>query len=175
MPVGVFCAFLGSFRLVRYLPAFLGHARTQDDFVRNKENRGRSTPCGMAIPGFRMSMTLKKAKLRHAEYYDFQETQDRLYAESAKGREFKHLMEIISRPENIRLAYRNIKTNPGSKTAGTDGRTIKDLSKLSAEELVNLVQRKLDWYEPQSIRRVEIPKDNDPGKTRPLGIPTVTS
>ena len=53
------------------------------------------------------SRTLKKAKLRHAEYYDFQETQDRLYAESAKGREFKHLMEIISRPENIRLAYRN--------------------------------------------------------------------
>ena len=100
------------------------------------------------------SRTLKKAKLRHAEYYDFQETQDRLYAESAKGREFKHLMEIISRPENIRLAYRNIKANPGSKTAGTDGRTIKDLSKLSAEELVNLVQRKLDWYEPQSIRRV---------------------
>ena len=119
------------------------------------------------------SRTLKKAKLRHAEYYDFQETQDRLYAESAKGREFKHLMEIISRPENIRLAYRNIKTNPGSKTAGTDGRTIKDLSKLSAEELVNLVRRKLDWYEPQSIRRVEIPKDNDPGKTRPLGIPTI--
>ena len=121
------------------------------------------------------SRTLKKAKLRHAEYYDFQETQDRLYAESAKGREFKYLMEIVSRPENIRLAYRNIKANPGSRTAGTDGRTIKDLSKLSAEELVNLVQRKLDWYEPQSIRRVEIPKDNDPGRTRPLGIPTVTS
>lgn len=119
------------------------------------------------------SRTQKKAKLRHAEYYDFQETQDRLYADSTQGRVFKHLVEIISRPENIRMAYRNIKANPGSKTAGTDGRTIKDLSKLSDEDLVKLVQRKLDWYQPQSVRRVEIPKDNDPGKMRPLGIPTI--
>lgn len=115
----------------------------------------------------------KKAKLRHAEYYDFQEIQDKLYADSQKGREFKHLIELITLPENIRLAYRNIKANRGSKTAGTDGRTIKDLEKLSDEKLVALVQRKLNWYEPQSVRRVEIPKDNDPMKKRPLGIPTI--
>jgi group II intron reverse transcriptase/maturase len=115
----------------------------------------------------------KKAKLRHAEYYDFQEIQDKLYADSLKGREFKHLVEIVSTPENIRLAYRNIKANHGSKTAGTDGRTIKDLEKLSDEKLVALVQRKLDWYEPQSVRRIEIPKGTDPTKKRPLGIPTI--
>ena len=115
----------------------------------------------------------KKAKLRHAEYYDFQEIQDKLYADSQKGREFKHLVEIITLPENIRLAYRNIKANRGSKTAGTDGRTIKDLEKLSDEKLVALVQRKFNWYEPQSVRRVEIPKDNDPVKKRLLGIPTI--
>jgi len=115
----------------------------------------------------------KKAKLRHAEYYDFQEIQDKLYADSLKGRKFTHLIEIISLPENIRLAYRNIKSNRGSKTAGTDGRTIKDLEKLSDKKLVALVQRKLDWYEPQSVRRVEIPKSSDPTKKRPLGIPTI--
>ena len=27
----------------------------------------------------------KKAKLRHTEYYDFQEIQDKLYADSLKG------------------------------------------------------------------------------------------
>ena len=115
----------------------------------------------------------KKAKLRHAEYYDFQEVQDKLYADSQNGRIFKHLTEIISLPENIRLAYRNIKANHGSKTAGTDGRTIKDLEKLPDEKLVTLVQRKLGWYEPQSVRRVEIPKSSDPTKKRPLGIPTI--
>ena len=115
----------------------------------------------------------KKTKLRHAEYYDFQEIQDKLYTGSQKGKEFKHLVEIIALPENIRLAYRNIKANHGSKTAGTDGRTIKDLERLSDEKLVALVQRKLDWYQPQSVRRVEIPKGNDPAKVRPLGIPTI--
>ena len=115
----------------------------------------------------------KKAKLRHAEYYDFQGIQDKLHADSQKGKEFKHLVEIIALPENIRLAYRNIKANHGSKTAGTDGRTIKDLERLSDEKLVALVQRKLDWYQPQSVRRVEIPKGNDPAKVRPLGIPTI--
>ena len=115
----------------------------------------------------------KKKKLRHAEYYDFQGIQDKLYADSAKGREFKHLLEIITLPENIRLAYRNIKANNGSQTAGTDGRTIKDLERLSDEKLIALVQRKLDWYKPQSVRRVEIPKSSDPTKKRPLGIPTI--
>jgi len=113
----------------------------------------------------------KKSKLRHAEYYGFQEVQDRLYAQSQKGREFKGLMDLIALPENIRLAYRNIKSNDGSRTAGTDGRTIEDLAKLPEQTLIGIVQRKLQWYVPQQVRRVEIPKG--PGKTRPLGIPTI--
>jgi len=115
----------------------------------------------------------KKAKLRHAEYYDFQSIQDKLYADSLKGTTFQNLVNIIILPENIRLAYRNIKKNSGSNTPGTDNRTIKDLEKLSDERLIALVQRKLSWYVPQSVRRVEIPKDNDPTKKRPLGIPTI--
>ena len=115
----------------------------------------------------------KKSKLRHAEYYDFQSIQDKLYAESENGKIFKNLLEIIIMPENIRLAYRNIKKNDGSKTAGTDNRTIKDLEKLSDEQLIAKVQRKFSWYVPQSVRRVEISKDNDPSKKRPLGIPTI--
>ena len=71
---------------------------------------------------------LKKSKLRHAEYYDFQKIQDKLYAESMDGKMFTKLVEIITLPENIKLAYRNIKKNKGSKTAGTDGKTIQHLS-----------------------------------------------
>ena len=106
----------------------------------------------------------KKKKLRNAEYYDLQKVQDKLYAESQRGRIFRHLVELVAMPENIRLAYRNIKTNAGSKTAGTDGRTIRDLERLSDRKLITLVQQKLRWYEPQSVRRVEIPKGNDPNK-----------
>ena len=115
----------------------------------------------------------KKAKLRYAEYYDLQETLDTLYADSQKDKIFKNLMPLITAEENIKLAFRTLKKNKGSKTAGTDNRTIKNLAKLSDERLIYLVQRKLGWYEPQPVRRVEIPKPNDPTKKRPLGIPTI--
>lgn len=114
---------------------------------------------------------LKKAKLRHAEYYDFQDIQDRLYRDSKDGKEFCNLIEVITMPENIRMAYRNLKKNHGSHTPGTDKKTINDIEKLSDEQLIGKIQEKFRWYRPQSVRRVEIPKGN--GKVRPLGIPTI--
>lgn len=114
---------------------------------------------------------LKKQKIRNAEYYDMQTAFDKLYAYSVSGRQFRNLVELIQRPENIMLAYRNLRKNSGSKTAGVDKKTISDLNKWSDKKLVNHVQRKLDWYVPNAVRRVEIPKDN--GKKRPLGIPTI--
>ena len=113
----------------------------------------------------------KKQKLRNAEYYNFQEIQDELYQQSKVNQIFKNLVEVIASEENIKLAYRNIKKNKGSKTAGTDGKTIKHLAKWQDERLIQFVRKKLAWYEPQAVRRVEIPKGN--GKTRPLGIPTI--
>ena len=96
---------------------------------------------------------------------------DELYANSLKGMRFRSLVEIMQRPENIKLAYRNIKKNNGSKTAGVDKKTISDLNKWKEKKLIEHVQRKLDWYVPNAVRRVNIPKDN--GKIRPLGIPTI--
>lgn len=113
----------------------------------------------------------KQKKLRHSEYYDLQECFDDLYAKSKQGEVFTNLMEIISNEDNIRLAYRNIKRNSGSHTSGTDNLNIKDIEKLSAEKLTEIIQRKFRYYRPNAVRRVEIPKPN--GKTRPLGIPTI--
>jgi retron-type reverse transcriptase len=109
--------------------------------------------------------TLKKQKLRNAEYYDFQAIQDELYEKSKQNEVFKDLISIITMEENIKLAYRNIKKNSGSKTAGVDNRTIRHLAKWQDERLIDFVRKKFRWYEPQAVRRVEIPKDN--GKTRP--------
>lgn len=113
----------------------------------------------------------KKARLRNAEYYDLQNTLDKLYAESKNNCCFRHLMQYVASEENIKLAYRNIKNNKGSKTARADDKTIEDLNKWSISNLISHIQKRLKWYQPNKIRRVEIPKDN--GKTRPLGIPTI--
>ena len=115
--------------------------------------------------------TKKKSKLRNAEYYDIQQEFDELYKKSKKNCKFTDLLSIITSEENIKLAYRNIKKNHGSKTAGTDGKTIRDLEKWQTEKLINHIRKKLEYYKPQAIRRVEIPKPN--GKKRPLGIPTI--
>lgn len=113
----------------------------------------------------------KISALRNIEYYDFQEVLDRLYADSESSKKFKNLMGLITSPQNILLAYRNIKKNAGSKTAGVDKKTITHLEKWEPEQLIRYVQKRLDYYVPQAVRRVEIPKSN--GKTRPLGIPTI--
>jgi RNA-directed DNA polymerase len=96
---------------------------------------------------------------------------DILYSQSVSGHHFYELTEIMSSKDNIRLAYRNIKRNSGSKTAGTDKLTINDILHLSVEDVIKKVQAMFKWYEPQTVRRVFIPKGK--GKTRPLGIPTI--
>jgi RNA-directed DNA polymerase len=113
----------------------------------------------------------KKGFLRNNEYYQMQETFDDLYKKSENDAHFRNLMPIITSSKNIRLAFRNLKTNTGSKTPGVDGKTIDDLKALTTEELINLVKRRLSSYNPHRIRRVFIEKKN--GKKRPLGIPTI--
>ena len=113
----------------------------------------------------------KQRKIRNSEYYDMQVIFDDLYNQSLSGRTFHHLMQIIESEENIKLAYRTVKKNSGSHTAGVDKRTITDLAKLNEEEYVRLIRKQFSNYRARPVRRVEIPKPN--GKTRPLGIPTI--
>lgn len=113
----------------------------------------------------------KRQKLRNTEYYNLQKSFDRLYAESLDGRNFKKLLSLIQSDENIKLAYRNLKKNKGSKTPGTDGMTISDIERYLEEKLIFTVRKRLENYVPQPVKRKEIPKPN--GGIRPLGIPTI--
>ena len=110
-------------------------------------------------------------KLRNNEYFGLQTTFDDLYNESKSGRYFTDLYDVIISEENIMLAFRNLKSNTGSKTKGTNGHTIKHLNKMNADKLIKLVRRRLENYSPHAVRRLFIPKPN--GKMRPLGIPTI--
>ena len=109
---------------------------------------------------------------RHAEYYGMQQTFDELYAKSKAGEVFNGLMELVLSPDNIMLAYRNIKTNTGSYTAGTDNQNIGDIGRLPPAEVIDKVRKIVigseHGYRPKPVRRKDIPKPN--GKTRPLGI-----
>ncbi|MFT8319927.1 MAG: group II intron reverse transcriptase/maturase [Bacillus sp. (in: firmicutes)] len=125
----------------------------------------------MSVANSQIVKHVIKSKLRNAEYYSMQNTFDILYEQSKSGSKFSNLINIISSPDNIKLAYRNIKKNTGSKTAGVDGRTIEHVAKLSNQQFIEYVRNKLRDYHPKAVRRVEIPKSN--GKTRPLGIPAI--
>ena len=100
-----------------------------------------------------------------------QDTFDTLYSDSREGKNHKNLYNIIISEQNIMLAYRKIKSNHGSRTAGTDKNTIDIFRNMSKDEFVNFIKDKLNRYKPEPVRRVLIPKHN--GDKRPLGIPSI--
>ena len=68
-------------------------------------------------------------------------------------------------------AYKLVKANKGS--AGVDGQSIAEFEEDLKNNLFKIWNRMSSGsYFPPPVRRVDIPKDN--GKTRPLGIPTVS-
>lgn len=118
-----------------------------------------------------MTNTLKRQTLRNNEYYDTQEMFDRLYAQSKNNENFKKLYELVIDERNIRLAYRNIKRNQGSFTAGTNNKIISDIAIKNDNEIIDIIRKRLENYKPSKIRRTERPKPD--GSKRPLGIATI--
>lgn len=111
-------------------------------------------------------------ELRNNEYYNMQGTFDWLYQRSLENdTKDINIYELILSRDNILLTYRNIKSNTGSHTKGTDGLTIDDYKIKNINEFIEDIRTTLLDYQPKAVRRVEIPKPN--GKKRPLGIPTM--
>ncbi len=99
-----------------------------------------------------------------------QETFDELYEKSQEQRSFYSLYERLTAENNILLAYRTIKSNRGSKTAGFDSYTIDHYKPMTKDEFLRIVRKNLSHYKPKAVKRVFIPKPS--GEKRPLGIPT---
>ena len=81
------------------------------------------------------------------------------------------MIERVLHPRNMQRALQQVIANKGS--AGVDGMNVQELSDYLRKEKTRLYSSiKERCYLPQPILGVEIPKGN--GKTRLLGIPTVT-
>ena len=79
------------------------------------------------------------------------------------------LMEAVVAVENVKVALRRVRANKGAP--GVDGMRVSQLPKYLRKHWPELREQLLNGsYQPQPVRRVEIPKPG--GGVRQLGIPT---
>ena len=89
----------------------------------------------------------------------------------ASRRKTMQLMEAVVERENMFRALRRVEANKGS--AGVDGVTVDVLRACLREHWRRIKEELLEGrYQPQPVRKVEIPKPGGKGM-RQLGIPTV--
>ena len=82
-----------------------------------------------------------------------------------------NLMEQVLHKDNLNKAYKKVKSNKGA--GGVDGMSVDELLGFLRENQKQLIQKIKDGkYEPNPVRRVEIPKETK-GEFRKLGVPTV--
>jgi RNA-directed DNA polymerase len=82
------------------------------------------------------------------------------------------LVDKVYKRKNLEDAWLRVKGNGGA--GGVDGQTLMDFENGLAEHLDRLHEElRSDTYEPLPVRRQLIPKAGQPGKFRPLGIPTI--
>jgi RNA-directed DNA polymerase len=88
---------------------------------------------------------------------------------------FEKLWGLVTDLRNLRFAAVRVARNKGHRTAGVDGITVRKILSEGLEEYLLRLRAELraGSYRPSPARRVLIPKLGQPGKFRPLGIPTV--
>lgn len=85
-----------------------------------------------------------------------------------RSRLFEHLCDV----DYLRAGFKAVKKNKGSP--GIDGITIDEFESRLDEELAQLQKDLRNWsYQPQPVRRVDIPKPGKKDEFRMLGIPSV--
>jgi RNA-directed DNA polymerase len=82
------------------------------------------------------------------------------------------LVDKVYQRKNLELAWIRVQRNGGA--GGVDGQSLAEFEAVLGEQLDRLSQElRTDTYQPLPVRRQMIPKAGQPGKFRPLGIPTI--
>jgi RNA-directed DNA polymerase len=94
-------------------------------------------------------------------------------AKQQPGRRFTLLYDKVCRQDILQEAWQRVKSNKGA--AGVDQVDINAILQYGEERFLIELEQELRsrQYRAALVRRVHIPKPGQPGKTRPLGIPTV--
>jgi len=95
---------------------------------------------------------------------------NRAASSEEKGVPQPSLLEAILDRENLRQAWKRVRSNKGSP--GMDGMSVSEFPSFAREQM----PRVMEWirqgrYKPAPVKRVWIPKPD--GTERPLGVPTV--
>lgn len=90
--------------------------------------------------------------------------------QEGKWGKVKSLQHLLTHSFSAKaIAVKRVTENKGRNTPGIDG-VVWDSPEKKLQAVKELKQKA---YQPQALRRVYIPKGNDPSKKRPLGIPTM--
>jgi retron-type reverse transcriptase len=114
--------------------------------------------------------------IRQADGLDKPRALQRVLYRSAKQdptRRFHALYGHVARSDILARAWDDVRANRGAP--GVDGITIADVEASGVDDFLQELAGALRerTYRPAPLRRVHIPKAGQPGKTRPLGIPTL--
>jgi RNA-directed DNA polymerase len=101
--------------------------------------------------------------------------QDALHtkAKGSPNYRFYALYDKIFRRDVLEYAFHRCLINDGA--AGVDRQSFEEIEKYGRERWLDELAESLrnQTYHPQPVRRVNIPKEGQPGKVRPLGIPCI--
>jgi RNA-directed DNA polymerase len=96
------------------------------------------------------------------------------WASDDQDRRFSDLHNLVCDPATLLVAWRRVRGNRGSRSAGIDGRTAYEIeARLGVERFLGELREELraGTFRPLAVKERAIPKRG--GKLRYLGIPTV--
>lgn len=88
------------------------------------------------------------------------------------ARKVHSLVDKVYKMKNLEMAWQKVRGKKG--VGGIDGQSVEAFEERVDENLNRLHEElKSDTYQPQPVRQKMIPKPGQPGRLRPLGIPTI--